>query len=706
MGTFYAVGVNVLPLSRPNLILIMAVEESQSLEWLFHVYLAIAKLPEEVAKCLSNPVKLLENCLQLNEKNGCATGLSPMAKLQLTALLLEACRRGKDKMVSSLLQHLAICSPVALDYVYRYTLKELAVSVPSINVTRTLTIAHILDKQGISIVSRSNTLLHLAAEGNHLAIVQLLIKAGANVNAINCCGRTPLMLGILNYKITKALLSANAKVNLIDKQGLTALLIAIDCGSPPEVVSLLIEKGSDIHIQDNNGYSFLHKVYSLKPVSANYTSVLIQKKIFLTCSSSGLLCVNRVPLSIASLDSALLNDQDENPYLSKHVRLSLKFLKSSLVLVNFACVEGSESDFYGQLEEALQFKAYHNLFIEYPPTPTVYQQSNEVKSLTELAALSRNELAFQNLLIVERVAGFGSFMAIWLIIDTLMSMQDLGNNVKIALLNHVTTMINYRLKEYGIDKRITMIVQKVVDLIISLPSCSCVVITNLLYGVKLYLCRSEKTHSHHFVQTTSETRYRYSSCRGDVLNMMESVLNLLVFLHRHTQMDIRPFLTDFMDDLPLIVSAYDEVYSLLSLAYLHCRSIVKLMLECGAEKWIHTRILNGDFLINLVLKKKSRDNLIFADTLFELGMHHDSVGSNGLPLYKLLPAELHHHVPSLHDDKVTPLLPLMCLASNRIVSEGIQYWDNPFVPPQLIKFISLHDIKSFRKQLKITLDLP
>ena len=55
--------------------------------------------------------------------------------------------------------------------------------------------------------------------------MNILIKLGANVNAVDIFGRTPLMMAALKNKIesVRGLIKAGADVNITDKKGKTAL---------------------------------------------------------------------------------------------------------------------------------------------------------------------------------------------------------------------------------------------------------------------------------------------------------------------------------------------------------------------------------------------------------------------------------------------------------------------------------------------------
>jgi len=92
----------------------------------------------------------------------------------------------------------------------------------------------------------------------HLKIVQALLAAGADVNARNMDGWTPLMTGMLtcDLRILKSLIDAGVDVNARAKDGMTALMIAAAAGKVPEV-ELLIGSGADINAKYRTGETAL-----------------------------------------------------------------------------------------------------------------------------------------------------------------------------------------------------------------------------------------------------------------------------------------------------------------------------------------------------------------------------------------------------------------------------------------------------------------
>lgn len=151
-------------------------------------------------------------------------------------------------------------------------------------------IAESLIKAGANVNVRTvngKTPLQKATEKNHLKIVEVLIRHGANVNAVyNSENRTALHLASRNGfdKIVDLLLKSGASINYQNKYGRTALLKAIEGGKllistrSPKLKSiysirdvnfnvagsdkaalLIIKHGGDVNIPDNRRRSPLQR---------------------------------------------------------------------------------------------------------------------------------------------------------------------------------------------------------------------------------------------------------------------------------------------------------------------------------------------------------------------------------------------------------------------------------------------------------------
>ena len=88
----------------------------------------------------------------------------------------------------------------------------------------------------------------------HLEIVQALIAAGADVNRASNQDSTPISWASQkgHLEVVRALIAAGADVNKADNDGRTPIFIASSEGHP-EVVQALIAAGADVNKADNNG---------------------------------------------------------------------------------------------------------------------------------------------------------------------------------------------------------------------------------------------------------------------------------------------------------------------------------------------------------------------------------------------------------------------------------------------------------------------
>ena len=131
--------------------------------------------------------------------------------------------------------------------------------------------------------------LHTASRWGHTEIANLLITAGADVNAESNSGSVPLgIAAYAGYKQIVALLISNgANVNIKDKSGSTPLHYALRMYEPSmqhkQIIELLIANGANVNAKENakiiqgttGGMSALH--YSAKAGSKETTELLISK---------------------------------------------------------------------------------------------------------------------------------------------------------------------------------------------------------------------------------------------------------------------------------------------------------------------------------------------------------------------------------------------------------------------------------------------
>lgn len=102
--------------------------------------------------------------------------------------------------------------------------------------------------------SGRTALMDAAETGNTKRLEQLVSKS-VDVNAMDQCGRTALMLATFAGRLdaTTILLKAGANPNLHEKgYGTTALHFAASAGSAP-VINALIAAGAEVNVRDNYG---------------------------------------------------------------------------------------------------------------------------------------------------------------------------------------------------------------------------------------------------------------------------------------------------------------------------------------------------------------------------------------------------------------------------------------------------------------------
>ena len=100
--------------------------------------------------------------------------------------------------------------------------------------------------------------LHTAILNNHAKALQILIDAGANINAKNRNGEIPLLIAVSegHEKVVKVLVGAGANLDRTDRNAVTPLMWASRLGHA-KIVTALLEAGANINAKDNDGWTAL-----------------------------------------------------------------------------------------------------------------------------------------------------------------------------------------------------------------------------------------------------------------------------------------------------------------------------------------------------------------------------------------------------------------------------------------------------------------
>jgi uncharacterized protein len=109
-----------------------------------------------------------------------------------------------------------------------------------------------------ALFAEGSTPLHLATLCNHKEIVRLLISNGADVNAKDDNGYTPLFGAVFDYEagdrreVVQLLITRGADVNATDTDGLTPLHNAAMNGKK-EIIELLLANKADPSAKNDGG---------------------------------------------------------------------------------------------------------------------------------------------------------------------------------------------------------------------------------------------------------------------------------------------------------------------------------------------------------------------------------------------------------------------------------------------------------------------
>lgn len=149
------------------------------------------------------------------------------------------------------------------------------------------TCRHLIDKAELN--SKNNdgwTPFHVASYLGHVAIVELLIEKGANIEILNNDGGNALLIAAAHGKTEVAmLLSSRMDLNFQNEKGWTPINAASMYGHV-DIVRLLVDNGADVEIATKSGRTALY--WKVPPPNK------VIQKLFVYCLITGPILLVRI----------------------------------------------------------------------------------------------------------------------------------------------------------------------------------------------------------------------------------------------------------------------------------------------------------------------------------------------------------------------------------------------------------------------------
>ena len=516
--------------------------------------------------------------------------------------------------------------------------------------------------------------------------VNCFLQNGANVDFQDNRGKTALHYAVWSYvhcnsfDNLSALISYGADTNTTDLHKRTPLMVASKiCGV--KEVTLLIEHGAKVDLQDRNGDTALHYAgRGSKNMSANFCRLLTAGASFLCKNSQGL-----TPLLEASEKGniEIVECLIKQPEITKEQRIdALELLGSSLSLDYEVDVEnGFKYIKRGMLERFAD--PTHPLLKRLMEPVEAYQNRKESQTLEELAQIEgdKNAIIMESLVLRERVFGRNHVQLLEPIrfaADYCMYKHRSGFSVCIRLYRHAMKIAQCCSQSaIGDLDHITSVLQSWLDS--DLPKDK--VFTELLEQTVLDLINEMRR-----IETKEQDQDLFDFLFRAVIVMSqlicdeeEKLSNAAVLFKTICKLNPRGYNRNTLLHYFVIHHCYDPSHS--------CTNAVKLLLNAGFN--VNGVNNDGNTPLHLAVTFTPWDNgdihflTDMLQVLFNGGAHHDFVNSYGQTPTKL--AKTNEARMILMKRRK---LELKCITARAVKKFRIPYLG--VVPKTLEKYISMH----------------
>ena len=534
--------------------------------------------------------------------------------------------------------------------------------------------------------ARFDTLLHIASEHGKLPVVKYLLEQGASIDVVNCCGRTALMVGIIYNNIIKCLIDAGANVNLQDKSGSTPLILAVLSFASVPVLELLLQAGADARIADYHGYTAVH--YAMNSImSQTYLKVFFKHSTYPSCDSFGFLNFAERPLLLGDIPISVLKQIGTSIEMSKNIKFAIETLVQ---------LGNKNYDKYNRVLNILQLKEEDSLSLTYNTYPVneAYDGFKEVQSLLDwkdYVHAQDNVLAMQILLMMERVGGYGSFVALSNLLEY--CKHYIKKDESFLIFHRFSEMLLYRVRLTPADKTVTHILKEVITFCIAFQQeqhdtphiLLQKILLNLATSFSLHVKNCYSTHSHSPSHVSKVIVNRSREDMNDLIKTTANFIHIILQSQENHPCDYTEIICKFLD-VPFHFLTNNGQISSLSFATFTCGGSLEMLrkiLSCGADRMINEPGEDGQYLLHTVTTNSRYIYLLETITLLlQHGAHPDVVNKKGKT-----PLQTTQNLKAFQS--VYPLS-LTCLTAQVIVTHGFKYTDM-LLPRHIKAFIALHD---------------
>ena len=251
----------------------------------------------------------------------------------------------------------------------------------------------------------------IASNCNNLDVVNSLIKHGANIHLVDRYGRAALHCSITvvdhdSVTVLRSLIKNGADVNALTNDKCSPLMMS-SLSSSMNVVTILVENGANMDIQNQDGDTALHYAVCATRNSSEVVHKLVTLGATHLRNRKGL-----TPLLFASYTAEAFSGRRINPKTRDNKRADRELMPWSFLVPLSTTIwqrasEGSVNEYIKRgMEE--RFADSSNPLLKQPMEPVeAYQNRKECQTLEQLAQIEgdRNAMVIDSLLILERFFG-------------------------------------------------------------------------------------------------------------------------------------------------------------------------------------------------------------------------------------------------------------------------------------------------------------